>query len=50
MKKRRALILTMVVVILAGAFVKANTTSLFLDNGFAALYYHAVRLEEAFPE
>ena len=49
MKKRRALILTMVVVILAGAFVKANTTSLFLDNGFAALYYHAVRLEEAFP-
>lgn len=49
MKKHRALVLTMILVILGGTFVQANVSSEFLNNGFAALYYHAVRLEEAFP-
>lgn len=49
MKKHRALALVLLAVVLGGAFVKANTTSDFLDNGFIALYYHAVRLEETFP-
>ena len=49
MKKRRALALTMLLMILGGTLVQANVSSEFLNNGFAALYYHAVRLEESFP-
>lgn len=49
MKKHRALALTLLVVILGGTLVQANVSSEFLSNGFAALYYHAVRLEETFP-
>ncbi len=49
MKKHRAIVLVLLTLILGGAFVKANTNSEFLENGFIALYYHAVRLEESFP-
>jgi len=49
MKKHRALTLALLVVVLGGALVRANITSEFLSNGFVALYYHAVRLEEVFP-
>ncbi|HBG00885.1 MAG TPA: hypothetical protein DDW87_04850 [Firmicutes bacterium] len=45
--KRWALILS--IVILGAALVQANPQSEFLDNGFQALLYHAIRLEETFP-
>lgn len=49
MKKRRALALALLVFVLGGAFVQANVNSDFLGNGFAALYYHAIRIEESLP-
>lgn len=49
MKKHRTLVLALLVFALAGAFVQANVNSDFLANGFAALYYHAVRIEESLP-
>ncbi len=49
MKKHRALTLALLVFVLSGAFVQANVNSDFLGNGFAALYYHAVRIEETLP-
>lgn len=49
MKRQRTIVLVLLALILGGAFVKANTNYEFLENGFIALYYHAVRLEETFP-
>ncbi|MDI9485732.1 MAG: tetratricopeptide repeat protein [Bacillota bacterium] len=49
MKKHRAIALIALIFIAAGTLVYARTGAEYLDNGFMALYYHAVRLEETFP-
>lgn len=49
MRKHRVLALIVLVVVLSAVWVQASGSSKFLNNGFQALYYHAVRLEESFP-
>lgn len=50
MKKSKVFALIMLLVISSAVLAQARDTSEFLNNGFQALFYHAVRLEEAFPK
>ncbi|HHT42028.1 MAG TPA: tetratricopeptide repeat protein [Firmicutes bacterium] len=50
MKKRTMLVLVLIVMVSSAVWVQANATSDSLANGFQALYYYAVRLDETFPQ
>ncbi len=49
MRKFKAFALIMLVVISSAVLVQASTASLFLNNGFQALFYHAIGLEDSIP-
>lgn len=50
MKRYKALLITILFLIaISAVWVQANGTSWFLQNGYQALFYHAMRIEESFP-
>lgn len=49
MRKCKKIAFVLLVVIISSVWVQASGSSQFLNNGFQALFYHAVRLEETFP-
>lgn len=50
MKRIHRFIGLVVIILLGGAFwLQAQADSLFLNNGFQALFYHSLRIEESFP-
>lgn len=49
MKKLKNLAIIALILILGAFLVQAKGSSDFLANGFQALYYHSMRIEESFP-
>lgn len=50
MKKSKWIIAIVLISLATTVFVSAAADEIFLDNGFLALYYHVIRLEERFPQ
>jgi len=48
MKKLRKSVLVLVLLISVTVFAHAGGYSQFLNNGFQALFYHSIRIEETF--
>ena len=48
MKNSGKIIIILLIVIISASFVSAGGISPFLNNGFQALFYHAVRIEDTF--
>lgn len=48
MKNLKRIILILLILIISASMVRADSTSPFLENGFQALFYHAVRIEDTF--
>ncbi|NLJ79512.1 MAG: tetratricopeptide repeat protein [Firmicutes bacterium] len=48
-KIKRFTLLVLIILITAGIWAHANDNSESLNNGFQALFYHTVRIEESFP-
>lgn len=49
MKRKQQITLVLLVLTLGAALVQASGSAQYLANGFEALFYHAIRLEESFP-